>query len=113
MRLGGAAPRPRPGEVLEAAVAEVAEDSVRLAVAVGLEAVDRVVDVRVGREEVLEAVVVQVDERVAPAAARLDRGGQPRAIAHVLELALAEVAEERKAFAREGRDWRSGRPSLS
>ena len=52
---------------------------------------DLVVDVRVGGEEVLPPVVVEVDEAVAPPAAGGHQRAQPRAMGHVLEEALPQV----------------------
>src|SRR2546427_7138304 len=88
------------GHVLERPVAEAHENAVRLAVMVHGKPFDVVGDVRIRREHVLPAVVVQVDEAHAPAAAPGARETNAARISFVAKGALALVAGQRQSHPR-------------
>ena len=56
--------------VAERAVSKIREETVGLFVVRGSKKINQVVDVGVGREQVFPAVIVEIEEAVAPAAAR-------------------------------------------
>src|SRR5438094_78527 len=56
--------------VAERAVSKIHEETVGLFVVRGSKKINQVVDVGVGREQVLPLVIVEIEEAVAPAAAR-------------------------------------------
>ncbi len=96
--------------ILERAVTQAAEDAVGLPVRIVLELLDLVVHVRVGGEDVLPPVVVEVEEAVPPPAARRHQPAEPAGMRDVLEEALPHVPVQREALPRERGDMDVGPP---
>src|SRR5687767_404413 len=96
------------GNVDERSVAGIPKQAVRFAVRVLLEGLDSIVDVRVGREQILPAVVVEVGHDRAPPAASERRASEAAWCRLIEELPAAIVPEERKRLARQRRDVKVG-----
>ena len=87
------------GNVLKGAVAPVQEDSVVLLVLGRLEPLDAIVDVRVGSEKVLPAVIVEIEHADSPSAvlSALDR--HAARVGRILEQSRPCIPNKRKGFA--------------
>src|SRR5437867_6286553 len=90
-----------PGDIAESSVPEVGEDTVGLLVVDGDEEIDLVVHVRVGREKVLPAVVIEIEKAVAPAALRRRQRAEPAGVSRLLEHAISGVLQQRGGLAGE------------
>src|SRR5580765_6744879 len=90
--------------VAKSSAAVTQKETVALLESNRLKISDAIVDVRVGREDVLPPVVVEIGQNRAPAR-KLDRHPRETCRARLLdEAAAAVVAEERKRLAGQRRD---------
>ena len=108
-RSGGAEVRARVRRpVAKLAAAGVEEEAVRLFVDRRLERLDAIVDVRVRGEQILQAVVVQIDEQRGPAAQLRADHREAARLRRFDERAAALIAIERKRLAGQRRQMDVG-----
>src|SRR5258708_16311457 len=84
--------------VLECLITLIHEDTVRIFVMARLEQLNAIVDVRIRAEQVLPAIVVEIEQAVAPAAQIPAQSGHAARIGGVHERTFPLVAEQRNSF---------------
>src|SRR5262252_4915840 len=77
--------------IAERSVPEIGEETVGLLVVRGSKKIDQVVHIGICGEQVLPAIIVEIEETVAPAAARGGERGKPALVGHLLKGTFAEV----------------------
>src|SRR5207302_3080649 len=88
--------------VAERTVSKIREKTVGLFVVGGPKKINQVVDVRISREQVLPAVIVEIEEAIAPATARRGECREPTLVRRVLKRTFGQILKQGKCLARQG-----------
>src|SRR2546422_6084786 len=92
-----------PGYVLEDPIASAGENAVRQLVLGGLEQLHGVVDVPIRREQVLPAIVIQIEQAGTPPAVRQAECIKLAAVAPTAKSDLRSIAKKRERLSGERR----------